>query len=130
MRVVIIEDELKAAKSLENLVVNLRPNAKVVAQLQSIEAAVNYFSENEQPDLLFMDIQLSDGLCFEIFKSVQLRCPVVFCTAYGEYAMDAIKANGVDYLLKPFSKEELEAAFVKVESFKNFFQQNSLPDLE
>ncbi len=130
MKVVIIEDELKAAKSLANLVANLRPNARVVAQLQSIEAAVNYFTENDQPDLVFMDIQLSDGLSFEIFKAVKLRCPVIFCTAYGEYAMDAIKANGVDYLLKPFSQEDLEAAFVKVESFKNFFQQNSAPDLD
>jgi two-component system, LytTR family, response regulator LytT len=130
MQIIIIEDELKAAKSLANLVADLRPSVKIVAQLQSIEAAVNYFSENQQPDLVFMDIQLSDGLCFEIFKAVQLNCPVIFCTAYGEYAMDAIKANGVDYLLKPFSKEELEAAFVKVENFKNFFQQTKTPDLD
>jgi two-component system response regulator LytT len=101
-----------------------------VAQLQSIESAVDYLSNHEQPDLIFMDIQLSDGLSFEIFKSVNIQCPVVFCTAYGEYAMDAIKANGIDYLLKPFAKEDLQAAFDKVESFKNFFQQNAQPDLD
>ena len=130
MNIIIIEDELKAAKSLANLITKLRPAAKIIAQLQSIEGAVEYLSENEQPDLIFMDIQLSDGLSFEIFKSVEIRCPVIFCTAYGEYAMDAIKANGIDYLLKPFSQDDLQAAFEKVDSFKNFFQQNTQPDLD
>jgi len=128
MNVVIIEDELKAAKSLASLVTKLRPAARIVASLQSVEAAVTYLSENETPDLIFMDIQLSDGLSFEIFKSVKVHCPVVFCTAYGEYAMEAIKANGVDYILKPFSSEALQAAFEKVDNFKNFFQQNTASD--
>lgn len=130
MKIIIIEDELKAAKSLANLIVKLRPAATIVAQLQSIESAVDYLSENEGPDLIFMDIQLSDGLSFEIFKSVKILCPVIFCTAYGEYTMDAIKANGIDYLLKPFSKEELNDALEKVENFKNFFQQHTQPDLD
>lgn len=130
MKIIIIEDELKAAKSLANMISKLRPAATVTAQLQSIESAISYFSEHEQPDLIFMDIQLSDGLSFEILKSVKIQCPIIFCTAYGEYSMDAIKANGIDYLLKPFSKEELNAAFEKVESFKNFFQQHSQPDLD
>lgn len=130
MNIIIIEDELKAAKSLAALIAKLRPSAKILAQLQSIEGAVNYLTRNEQPDLIFMDVQLSDGLCFEIFKAVKIHCPIVFCTAYGEYAMEAIKANGIDYLLKPFSKEDLEEAFEKVENFKNFFQQNNQPDLD
>lgn len=130
MKVIIVEDELKAAKSLAALIEKVRPNAVVLAQLQSIESAVNYLSGNEAPDLIFMDVQLSDGLSFEIFKAVKIQCPVVFCTAYGEYAMDAIKANGIDYLLKPFSKEDLQEAFEKVENFKNFFQQNTQPDLD
>jgi two-component system, LytTR family, response regulator LytT len=130
MKIIIIEDELKAARSLASLIGTVRPAATIVAQLQSIESAVQYLSDNEGPDLIFMDIQLSDGLSFEIFKAVKIHCPVVFCTAYGEYAMDAIKANGIDYLLKPFSKDQLQEAFEKVESFKNFFQQNNQPDLE
>jgi two-component system response regulator LytT len=130
MKIVIIEDEIKAAKSLANLIIKLRPAAKITAQLQSIESAVNYLSENEEPDLIFMDIQLSDGLSFEIFKSVKIHCPIVFCTAYGEYTMDAIKANGIDYILKPFSEKELSEAFEKVDNFKNFFQQNTQPDLD
>lgn len=130
MNIVIIEDEIKAAKSLAGLIAKVRPNARVVATLQSIESSVDYLTANEEPDLIFMDVQLSDGLSFEIAKSVKLHCPIVFCTAYGEYAMEAIKANGVDYLLKPFSGEDVEAAFVKVEGFKNFFQENSHADLD
>jgi DNA-binding LytR/AlgR family response regulator len=129
MKIIIIEDELKAAKSLSNLITKIRPKAQVIANLQSVDDAVQYFSENESPDLIFMDIQLSDGLSFEIFQSVKISCPVIFCTAYGEYAMDAIKANGIDYLLKPFSQEDLQNAFEKVEQFQNFFQQNKLPDM-
>jgi DNA-binding LytR/AlgR family response regulator len=130
MKIVIIEDEIKAAKSLANLIAQIKPEANIVASLQSIESSVNYLSQNAAPDLLFMDIQLSDGLSFEIFKMVKIDCPVVFCTAYGEYAMDAIKTNGIDYILKPFSKEQLQQAFEKVDSFKNFFQQNTQPNLD
>lgn len=130
MNILIIEDELKAAKSLVGLIAKIRPEAKIAGQLQSVESSVDYLSKNEAPDLIFMDIQLSDGLSFEIFKSVTVRCPVVFCTAFGEYSMDAIKANGVDYLLKPFSKEDLQQAFEKVENFKNFFQQNTPGELD
>jgi two-component system response regulator LytT len=129
MKIIIIEDEIKAAKSLSNLITKIRPKAQVIANLQSVDDAVQYFSQNESPDLIFMDIQLSDGLSFEIFQSVKISCPVIFCTAYGEYAMDAIKANGIDYLLKPFSQEDLQKAFEKVEQFQNFFQQNKLPDM-
>src|SRR3954463_16192362 len=129
MRIVIIEDEIKAAKSLASTIAAIRPTANIVASLQSVESAVIFFTTNDQPDLVFMDIQLSDGLAFEIFESVQLRCPIVFCTAFGEYALDAIKANGIDYILKPFSKEEVQKAFEKVDNLKNFFQQNAQPDL-
>jgi DNA-binding LytR/AlgR family response regulator len=130
MNIIIIEDELKAAKSLADLILKLRPAANIVAKLQSIESAIDYLTQTAQPDLIFMDIQLSDGLCFEIFKSVKINCPVIFCTAYGEYAMDAIKANGIDYLLKPFSKDELQEAFEKVDNLKNFFQQHAQPNLD
>jgi DNA-binding LytR/AlgR family response regulator len=130
MKIVIIEDEIKAARSLANLINKLRPETKIVAQLQSVEAAVDYLSNSEQPELIFMDIQLSDGLSFEIFKQVEIKAPVIFCTAYGEYSMEAIKANGVDYLLKPFSEDDLQKAIEKVENFKNFFQQSTRPDLD
>jgi DNA-binding LytR/AlgR family response regulator len=128
MKILIIEDELKAAKSLADLITTLRPSYQIVAQLQSIERSIAYFSENKEPDLVFMDIELADGLCFEIFKTIKLHCPIIFCTAYGQYAMEAIKVNGIDYVLKPFSRQDIETALTKVESFKNFFQQETVPD--
>ncbi|MFB6457172.1 LytR/AlgR family response regulator transcription factor [Chitinophaga sp. Hz27] len=128
MRIVIIEDEIKAAKSLSAMITKLRPSYTIEAMLGSIETAVSYLSNNPQPDLIFMDVQLSDGLSFEIFRMVKVTAPVIFCTAFGEYAMDAIKSNGVDYLLKPFAAADLEAAFEKVDTFKTFFQQRTQSD--
>ena len=129
MNIIIIEDELKAARSLENMVGEIRPSAVVVTKLQSVEGAVCYLSDNPHPDLIFMDIQLSDGLCFEIFKSIKISCPIVFCTAFDEYSLPAFKANGVDYILKPFSKEDITDAFKKVDELRNFFQKSAAPDL-
>jgi DNA-binding LytR/AlgR family response regulator len=77
-----------------------------------------------------MDIQLADGLSFEIFKAVKITCPVVFCTAYDEYSLEAFKSNGVDYVLKPFSKEDIQHAFRKVDELRNFFQQKTTTNLE
>jgi two-component system response regulator LytT len=129
MNIIIIEDELKAARSLENIINEVRPQAKIIAKLQSVESSLKYLSENRQPDLIFMDIQLSDGLCFEIFKSVKITCPIVFCTAFDEYSLEAFKANSVDYVLKPFSKSDIADAFRKVDELRNFFQQSAMPDL-
>lgn len=129
MNILIIEDEIKATRSLENLILKLRPGSRILAKIQSVEGAIDYLSNNMSPDLIFMDIQLSDGISFDIFKSVKIVCPVIFCTAFGDYAMDAIKENGIDYLLKPFSEDDLKNAFQKVDNFKNFFQKTSANDL-
>ncbi|MDF2189854.1 LytTR family DNA-binding domain-containing protein [Paraflavitalea sp. CAU 1676] len=129
MNIIIIEDELKTARSLENMILELRPNAKIIGRYQSVESSVKALSEGPAPDLIFMDIQLADGVSFEIFKSVKITCPVVFCTAYDEYSLEAFKSNGVDYVLKPFSKEDIQNAFKKVDELKNFFQQKATPDL-
>ncbi|MBV8388315.1 MAG: response regulator transcription factor [Mucilaginibacter sp.] len=130
MNIIIIEDELKTAKSLENIIIGLRPDAKLIGQYQSIEDSVAALTEGPQPDLIFMDIQLADGLSFEIFKSVKVTCPVVFCTAFDEYSLDAFKSNGVDYILKPFSKDDIKEALRKVDELKNFFQQKTSSDLD
>lgn len=130
MNIVIIEDELKTARALAQLITDVKPGAKIVASIQSVEDAVAYLSENERPDLIFMDVQLADGLSFEIFKEINISSPVIFCTAFDHYAIDAFKSNGIDYVLKPFSKETIKAAFEKVDQVKGFFQtdRSIMPD--
>jgi len=129
MNIIIIEDELRTAKSLENIILGLRPEAKITGQYQSVESSVAALTNSPQPDLIFMDIQLADGLSFEIFKSVKITSPVIFCTAFDEYSLEAFKRNGVDYVLKPFSTADIREAFRKVDELKNFFQQKVMPDL-
>jgi two-component system response regulator LytT len=127
MNILIIEDEIKTAKALARLIVTIEPGAVIVASIQTIGTAVRYLSENRSPDLIFMDVQLADGLCFEIFKMINVVSPVIFCTAYDDYAIEAFKSNGIDYVLKPFSRETLMAAFEKVYGLKNFFQTHKDP---
>ncbi|WP_426482468.1 LytR/AlgR family response regulator transcription factor [Chryseobacterium sp. R2ACT005] len=129
MNIIIIEDEFRAAKSLQNLISDLKPDSKILGVYDSIETSIEGLKD-VKPDLIFMDIQLSDGLSFEIFKSVDITCPVVFCTAFDQYMLDAFKSKGVDYVLKPFSKEDIAEALRKVDELKKFFQKNDLPDLE
>jgi two-component system, LytTR family, response regulator LytT len=123
MDVLIIEDELKTARALGRLITAAQPECRIVKIIQSVQAAVVYLQEAPLPELIFMDVQLADGLCFEIFNLVEVKVPVVFCTAFNEYMMEAFKANGVDYILKPFSEETIAAALLKVRSLKSFFQQ-------
>lgn len=132
MNIIIIEDEVKTAKALGQLILSIRPDARILSYIQSIDGAISYLSENDQPDLIFMDIQLADGLCFEIFKGVEVVSPVIFCTAFDDYAIEAFKSNGIDYILKPFSRESITQAIKKVGELKNFFQRNKKiqPDFE
>ncbi|WP_027381748.1 LytR/AlgR family response regulator transcription factor [Chryseobacterium daeguense] len=130
MNIIIIEDEFRAAKSLQNLILELKPEAKILGVYDSIEMTVEALSKDVKPDLIFMDIHLSDGLSFEIFKQVEITCPVVFCTAFDQYMLDAFKSKGVDYVLKPFSREDIAEALSKVDELKKFFRKNELPDLE
>lgn len=129
MNIIIIEDEFRAAKSLQNLLSDLKPDSKILGVYDSIESSVEALSNGMKPDLIFMDIQLSDGLSFEIFNAVKITCPVIFCTAFDQYMLDAFKSKGVDYILKPFSREDIAEALKKVDDLKSFFQKNELPDL-
>ncbi len=129
MNIIIIEDEFRAAKSLQNLIEELKPEAKITGVYDSIETSIEML-KNSKPDLIFMDIHLSDGLSFEIFKQVEITCPVVFCTAFDQYMLDAFKSKGVDYVLKPFSRDDISEAFRKVDELKKFFQKTELPELE
>ena len=113
LRVLIIEDEESAAKRLQKLVAEALPDSTVEANLSNITAAVEWFRSNPQPDLAFFDIHLADGSSFEIFRQVKVECPVIFTTAYNQYALDAFKVNSIDYLLKPVKKEELQQAIEK-----------------
>ncbi|RBQ06666.1 LytR/AlgR family response regulator transcription factor [Pedobacter miscanthi] len=115
-KILILEDEKPNAERIQRLVLEVRPNAQIVGIIPGVEKAVNWLSKNDSPDLILMDIKLADGLSFEIFKLTEVKCPVIFTTAYDEYAVKAFKYNSIDYLLKPVEKDELEAALTKYES--------------
>jgi len=127
MKVVIIEDEHLAAKRLQDLIRKFNPEIEVIENLPSIKRAIEWFKNNPHPQLLFCDIQLADGLCFEIFEHVQINCPVIFTTAYDEYALKAFKLNSIDYLLKPIDYDELTRALSKFE--KIYSARESAPVL-
>lgn len=116
MKVVIVEDEPNAAQRLSKLIRELDPSSEILTTIDSVKRAVAWFKSNPSPDLIFMDIQLGDGLSFEIFEQVKLTAPVIFTTAYDAYALKAFKVNSVDYLLKPVDKEELSNALKKYRS--------------
>ena len=118
MKIIIIEDESLVAEDLANSLKNCNAAIEITALLGSVKEAIAYFKNNPQPDLIFSDIQLGDGLSFEIIKAVPLHVPVIFCTAFNEYALDAFKANGIEYILKPFSGNELEAALGKFQNMQ------------
>ncbi|WP_223559202.1 LytR/AlgR family response regulator transcription factor [Chryseobacterium lathyri] len=130
MNIIIIEDEFRAAKSLQNLILDLRPESKIMGVYDSIETSVEALSKEIMPDLIFMDIQLSDGLSFEIFKAIDITCPIIFCTAFDQYMLDAFKSKGIDYILKPFSRDDISEALKKVDELRKFFRKNELPDIE
>ncbi|QGY44373.1 response regulator [Maribellus comscasis] len=113
MKVVIVEDERLAAEKLQRLLKQVDSGIEVLKVLESVEEAVNWFSVNVSPDLVFMDIQLDDGISFEIFDTVKIEAPVIFTTAFDEYAIRAFKVNSVDYLLKPVEKAALENSLRK-----------------
>lgn len=113
MKILIIEDEALVAKDIQNLVRNLEPDATIVGAPTSVEESRKWFSENPRPDLVLADIQLSDGISFEIFENSKIDCPIIFTTAYDDYAIRAFKLNSIDYLLKPIDKDELASALRK-----------------
>jgi len=113
MKVLIIEDENLAASRLEKLIITLQPDVEVLDKIETVRRSVEWLTHHERPDLIFLDIQLADGLSFEIFKQVKVNTPVIFTTSYDQYALKAFQLNSVDYLLKPIKEEELKNAMNK-----------------
>ncbi len=113
MQIVIVEDENLAAERLKIILAEYDKNIETVVCLETVEDAVKWFQSNKQPDLLFLDIELGDGNSFEIFNQCNIKCPVIFTTAYDQYAIDAFKLNSIDYLLKPVTLEAMSRALDK-----------------
>ena len=124
MQILIVEDEEQAARRLQRMVEAIVPAAAILGILSSIEKAIEWFKSNPLPDLVFMDIQLADGISFEIFNHVQVNCPVIFTTAHENYALQAFKVNSIDYLLKPINTGKLRNALDKFYKIKDFYTQS------
>ncbi len=118
MKVLIVEDEKAAGSRLVRMVREIRPHYQILTQLESVQNAVSYLSEQGCPDLIFMDIQLGDGLSFNIFNQIEVKCPIIFTTAFNQYALKAFKVNSIDYLLKPIDPQELALAIQKFEQLQ------------
>lgn len=121
MKIVIIEDEQLTAEDLAEMILTLQPDAQIVKVLRSVKEAVIYFGNRPSPDLIFSDIQLGDGISFDIFKTVNISAPIIFCTAYDEYALSAFKTNGIDYILKPFTSLSVGQALNKYHALRKEF---------
>jgi len=121
MKVLIVEDEKLAADHLSGLIRKYDNTIEIIGRLDSVTKGVEWFSGNHHPDLAFFDIQLADGLSFEIFEQADVQCPVIFTTAFNEYALRAFKVNSVDYLLKPIDFDELRAAMEKFQRNRGQF---------
>ncbi len=124
MKIVIIEDEAPAFRRLQKVLEEIDSTIEIVEVIDSVEESIKWFNNHTMPDLIFMEIQLSDGLSFEIFESVQIKKPVIFTTAYDEYSLRAFKVNSIDYLLKPIKKNDLEQSLIKYNGIKNSYAEN------
>lgn len=127
MRVIIIEDETPAVNRLSKMLHAIHDEIEVVAKLDSVESSVNFFQSGNKIDLIFMDIQLADGLSFDIFQQTEIKSPVIFTTAFDQYTLKAFKVNSIDYLLKPIDEKELRQA---VEKYRQLYKgkENGFPE--
>ncbi|AMR40839.1 response regulator transcription factor [Elizabethkingia anophelis] len=131
MNILIIEDERPNAERLKRLILGIKPQANILSVLESVSESVEWLDSHEKPDLIMMDIKLSDGLSFEIFDKTQLvDVPIIFTTAYDEYAIKAFKQYSIDYLLKPVDKDELAMAFEKYDQLDIMVNKATNPSIE
>jgi DNA-binding LytR/AlgR family response regulator len=129
VNIIIIEDELLTAEDLAETISSIGGEVNIQAVLHSVGEAIRYFRKEPQTDLIFSDIQLGDGLSFEIFNAVRIEAPIIFCTAYNEFALEAIRNNGIEYLLKPFTRESVVHAIDRYHHLKKHFSAGA-PDYE
>jgi len=129
MNILIIEDEAKAARGIIKILAEIDNTIKIVAVIESVKDGLAWFKENDQPDLIFSDIQLSDGLCFDIYQNIKITSPIVFCTAFDEYIMQAFDTCAVSYLLKPVNREKIEGALDKYQAMQTSFHNDSIDKL-
>ncbi len=128
MKALIIEDEKLAANRLERLIQSNFPDIVVLEKLETVRKSVEWLQLNEKPELIFLDIQLADGLSFEIFKRVKIEIPIIFTTSYDQYALKAFQLNSVDYLLKPIKEEDLKRSIEKYLNLKSSFSEQTVLD--
>ena len=119
MKALIIEDEKAAVRNLQAVLARVAPEVEVIEVLDSVEDALDWFATHSMPELIFVDIHLADGSAFELFEKVEIRCPVIFTTAYDEYALRAFKVNSIDYLLKPIGGSDIRKAIGKLEQLRS-----------
>ena len=127
MKAIIIEDEKAAVRNLTSLLGEVCPQIEIVTELDSIADTIEWFTDHSMPDLVFMDIHLADGSAFEIFEHVHITCPIIFTTAYDEYALRAFKVNSIDYLLKPIGKTD-PVQFRQFQTYRSGNKRTCEPD--
>lgn len=125
MKILIIEDEKLTAKDLANTIKTIEPDAEILPIIYSVEDALDFLQQKPEIDLIFSDIELGDGLSFDIFEKTQNNTPIIFCTAYQQYTLEAFKSAGIDYILKPFNKLSVEKTLLKYKNLKEKFSQSS-----
>lgn len=121
MNVIIIEDERKTARELQDILTSIDSGIRILEVLPSVASAIRWFRENPAPDLIFSDIQLGDGLCFEIYREVPVNAPIIFCTAFDQYAIQSFESNSIDYLLKPLEESMVERSLKKFHRIKDHY---------
>ncbi|MCK4880459.1 MAG: response regulator transcription factor [Bacteroidales bacterium] len=129
MRVIILEDETRAVNHLKRLIQLVAPEMEVAAVFDTVRESVEYLAQEPAVELIFSDVQLADGISFEIFSKVNVQCPIIFTTAYDTYAIEAFNTNGIDYLLKPIEEERLRKAIEKARQFTSHVELESLLNL-
>lgn len=131
MKILIVEDEIPAVKTLRRILLEIpEADAEIVGVTDSVQSALEWFNLNPMPDLVFMDIHLTDGLSFDILNSFDVKCPIIFTTAYDQYAIDAFKHNSIDYILKPYNLKDVEKSLNKLLSLTSIQLQEYLADLD